>query len=393
MLKITIFLETLTMRLIALLIFVSFSSHAVWYESTGQAKIRNGDIEQARLMATEDAIQQALLFSGAQVTSLQQVVNGIWQTPTTQISSHGAIDQIEVIDEIQSSETLSVTLRLDILDDSETCQNSSLKKNIAITRAGFKFPEQATYGQIFELPKAYSNKLVNHLNQFSHLFNTKADINRKLNTTSLFTAHHDANSSALIQQIADQNNSQFVWVSQIDDVSLGEQQSSSLSFWQDKAFERFFSLNTALYNGLTGELMTQKRYDSFATWQTKKTARIDVNSEKFWTMPYGQEITDINLKLGQDLSSYLACVPAQARILNIDHDTIIISLGTENNLVKGQKLRVALRKGFNQKQLIIDTDYQLRVTQVNQNTAIAQVIGDKLLANVQLGDLVTLASF
>jgi hypothetical protein len=381
------------MRLIALMMFVSFSSQAVWYESTGEAKIRNGNIEQARLMATEDAIQQALLFSGAQVSSLQQVVNGIWQAPTTQIYSHGAINQIEVIDELQSYDTLSISVRIDILDDSETCQNSSLKKNIAITRAGFKFPEQATYGQIFELPKAYSDKLVTHLSQFNHLFNTKSDINRKLNTKSLFTAHHDANTSKLIQQIADQNNSQFVWVSQIDDVSLGEQQNSSLSFWQNKAFERFFTLNSALYNGLTGELITQKHYDTFATWQTKKSARIDVNSEKFWTMPYGQAITDINLKLGQDLASDLACTPAQARILSIDHDTIIISLGSENNLVKGQKLHVALRKGFNQKQLIINTDYQLRVTQVNQNTAIAKVIGDKLLANVQLGDLVTLASF
>ena len=113
------------MRLIALMMFVSFSSQAVWYESTGEAKIRNGNIEQARLMATEDAIQQALLFSGAQVSSLQQVVNGIWQAPTTQIYSHGAINQIEVIDELQSYDTLSISVRIDILDDSETCQNSS----------------------------------------------------------------------------------------------------------------------------------------------------------------------------------------------------------------------------------------------------------------------------
>lgn len=380
-------------HLVLLLFIVSFSSHAIWYESTGQAKIRNGNVEQARMMATENAIQQALLFSGAQVTSLQQVVNGIWQTPSTQVYSHGAIDQIEVIDEIQSDNTLSITLRLDILDNSETCQNSSIKKNVALTRTGFKTPSHATYGQIFELPKAYSEKLVKHLYQFTHLFNTKADINRKLNTKNLFTAHFDANSSALIQQIADQNNSQFVWISQIEDLSLGEQQSSSLAFWQNKAYERFFSINTALYNDLTGELLKQTHYDTFATWQTKKTARIDVNSEKFWTMPYGQAISDINLKLGQDLASYLACIPAQARILSVDHDTVIISLGAENNLVKGQKLQIALRKGFNQKQLIINTDYQLRVTQVNQNTAIAQVIGDKLLANVQIGDLVTLASF
>lgn len=381
------------MRFALLLLFASFSSHAIWYEATGQAKIRNGNIEQARAMATENAIQQALLFSGAQVSSLQQVVNGIWQAPETQIMSHGAIDQIELVDEIQSDGSLTITLRLDILDTSESCQNSSIRKNVAITKTGLKSPEQARYGQIFDLHTAYSEKLTNHFSQFSHLFNAKSDIQRSLNTRHFFGASQDNTNSELVRQIADQNNSQFVWISQIDDISLGEQQNSSLSFWQNKAFERFFAVKTSLFNGLTGELLEQRHYDTFATWQTKKTARIDVHSEKFWTMPYGQAIADVNLKIGQDLAGYLACIPAQARILAIENDTLIINLGGENNLVKGQKLYVALRKGFNSQQLIVNTDYQLRVTQVNQNTAIAKVIGSTLLANVQIGDLVTLASF
>jgi hypothetical protein len=83
----------------------------------------------------------------------------------------------------------------------------------------------------------------------------------------------------------------------------------------------------------------------------------------------------------------------QARIVAIDDDTLIINLGAENNLVKGQKLQVALRKGYNNTQLIVNTEYALRVTQVNQHTAVAKATGAQLLANVQLGDLVTLASF
>lgn len=380
------------MRLILILIFASFSANAVWYETTGRAKVRNGDITQARNMATEDAIQQALLFSGANVTSLQQVVNGIWQAPTTQIISHGAIDQIEVVDEVQSNGELTITLRLDILDTSETCQNSNLKKNVVITKTGFIRREHATYGQIFDLNSAYSQKLNQQLQQFNQLFNAKADIHRALATKPLFASYLDADNSALMQQIAEQNNSQFVWVSQIEDVSLGEQQSSSLAFWQNKAYERFFVLNTAIYDGLTGELIKQKRYNTFATWQTAKNARVDVNSAQFWNMPYGQAITDLNQKLAQDIAGQLSCIPLQTRILDIDHDTLIINLGSDSNLVKGQLLQVALRKGFNEKQLIINTDYKLRVTQVNRHTAIAKVIDQRLLANVQKGDLVTLAS-
>jgi hypothetical protein len=381
------------MRLALIFLFVSFSSHALWYEATGHAKIRNSNLAQARAEATENAIEQALLFSGANVSSLQQVVNGIWQTPQMQVVSHGAIDQIEVVDEIQSGDGLSVTLRLDILDNSQACQQSAIRKNIAITKTGLQSAEQAKYGQIFDLHNAYSNKLINHLNQFKQQFNTKVDVKQTLYTDDFFSAYQQPNNSRLIQQIADQNNSQFVWISQIDDISLGEQQSSSLSFWKNKEFQRFFAINTALYNGMTGELIKNKRYQTDATWQTEKNAKIDVYSEQFWTMPYGRAITDINLALGQDLARYLACTPVQARIVAIDDDTLIINLGAENNLVKGQKLQVALRKGYNNTQLIVNTEYALRVTQVNQHTAVAKATGAQLLANVQLGDLVTLASF
>jgi hypothetical protein len=49
---------------------LSSASMADWYEATGQAKVRHGDVRSAKNRATQDAVKQAMLFAGANVASI-----------------------------------------------------------------------------------------------------------------------------------------------------------------------------------------------------------------------------------------------------------------------------------------------------------------------------------
>lgn len=48
-------------------------AYAEWFEVTGIADVKNGDHQKAKRKAVNDAITQALLFSGASVSSVQTV--------------------------------------------------------------------------------------------------------------------------------------------------------------------------------------------------------------------------------------------------------------------------------------------------------------------------------
>ncbi len=90
---------------LAFTIVFSNNSLAQWFESTGHAVVKNGDTSQAKSAAIKDAITQALVFSGARVTSVQTLVDGVLTQDQLKISSHGEIQKIELISEDRHSGT------------------------------------------------------------------------------------------------------------------------------------------------------------------------------------------------------------------------------------------------------------------------------------------------
>lgn len=379
-------------RLLFVLLLFSFQARAVWYESTGHANIRNGDTETARTVATEDAIKQALLFSGAQVFSVQSVANGIWQGEQVNLGSHGAIEHIEVISEAQSNGIMSITLRLDILATSDNCQQAILKKPFTLIKTNIANPQHAQYGQIFAIDKAFSSQLSKRFDLNGGVVNAPS-LTTRLSIASYFK-HISNDKRKTIQQIAQVNQAQFVLLSQITDMSLGERQDSSLTFWNDKTYERFFAIETLLFNGITGELISNKQYQQSGLWEYKKNAIVDTNSNGFWHSDYGLAMTNTAEKIVRDTASTIACLPILGTITAISGNTIKINLGSQHGLVKGQKLAVSqtqpsLLDGINSA-VIVDSDHFVRVEQVYQNYAVAKIIGESFLANIQTQDLVRL---
>ncbi|QTH71011.1 flagellar assembly protein T N-terminal domain-containing protein [Pseudoalteromonas xiamenensis] len=373
---------------------VAFESQAEWFESTGYAVIDDGDIAKARHAAIKDAVRQALIFSGASVSSVQTIADGVLSQDQVKIKSHGEVQQINLIEERQESGQFSVTLHLDIFATHSQCKQSKFNKQVAVTRSQLLQPQQARMGQIYDLPEAASRRLFETLNSRNMAVKPVPYIAAPINVKPFFSQQFDYK-DGLIEEIATRTNSQFVIFSQITDIADGEQQNSDYAFWEDDSYKRSFKANFALFDALTMEPLWQQYYTTEGTWPFKKTQLVDVNSNQFWRSDYGDKIQEVFNKVSYDLSTAVSCLPTKGKILHIDGNRLVVNLGLTHGVKEGQLMSIAHRSDLSDNagkrySFGIQTINQLRVVQVNQQSAIVENIDKRPLSNIQLNDIIVI---
>ena len=378
----------------AVLTFSPFT-HAQWYESTGHAVIQNSDIPGAKAAAIKDAITQALVFSGARVSSVQTLVDGVLTQDQLKISSQGEIQKIELVSENRSSDEFAITLRLDIFAQTEQCPQSNFNKFIAVTQSQLTNREQARMGQIFDINKAVSKNIYTSLQKSKMSAIPVAYFNKAIKVDTYFNQQHDYSNSQL-EEISSRSNAQYVLLSQITSLSTSDKLNSDYAFWQDESYQRYYQIEFSLFNGTTYEPLWQNSYQSQAIWPFEKTAIIDVNSNRFWQSPFGQSISDINQTLSYDLQAAMACLPTQGKIMHMENNKLVINLGKAHGLEKGQLLSIAHHNYLTDAQgntmpHTITTLNRIRIEQLYQHSAIAVSINDQPLPGVQINDIVEIA--
>ncbi|MCK8135288.1 flagellar assembly protein T N-terminal domain-containing protein [Pseudoalteromonas sp. 2CM28B] len=378
----------------AVLTFSPFT-HAQWYESTGHAVIQNSDIPGAKAAAIKDAITQALVFSGARVSSVQTLVDGVLTQDQLKISSQGEIQKIELVSENRSNDEFAITLRLDIFAQTEQCPQSNFNKFIAVTQSQLTNREQARMGQIFDINKAVSKNIYTSLQKSKMSAIPVAYFNKAIKVDTYFNQQHDYSNSQL-EEISSRSNAQYVLLSQITSLSTSDKINSDYAFWQDESYQRHYQIEFSLFNGTTYEPLWQNSYQSQAIWPFEKTAIIDVNSNRFWQSPFGQSISDINQTLSYDLQAAMACLPTQGKIMHMENNKLVINLGKAHGLEKGQLLSIAHHNYLTDAQgntmpHTITTLNRIRIEQLYQHSAIAVSINDQPLPGVQINDIVEIA--
>ncbi|MFP3351790.1 flagellar assembly protein T N-terminal domain-containing protein [Pseudoalteromonas sp. S1608] len=379
----------------AVLTFSPFT-HAQWYESTGHAVIQNSDIPGAKAAAIKDAITQALVFSGARVSSVQTLVDGVLTQDQLKISSQGEIQKIELVSENRSNDEFAITLRLDIFAQTEQCPQSNFNKFIAVTQSQLTNREHARMGQIFDINKAVSKNIYTSLQKSKMSAIPVAYFNKAIKVDTYFNQQHDYSNSQL-EEISSRSNAQYVLLSQITSLSTSDKLNSDYAFWQDESYQRHYQIEFSLFNGTTYEPLWQNSYQSQAIWPFEKTAIIDVNSNRFWQSPFGQSISEINQTLSYDLQAAMACLPTQGKILHMENNKLVINLGKAHGLEKGQQLSIAHHNYLTDAQgntmpHTITTLNRIRVEQLYQHSAIAVSINDQPLPGVQINDIVEVAT-
>jgi len=384
--------STLILTLLFCLSFTCFNACGQWYEVQGHANMKKNSLEVARTIATENALKKALLIAGASVSSVQQVVNGLLTQDNISIRASGSVNSIELVDELHSDNTISVTIRADIFPQNKACYALDLKKSILFTKAKLTQREHANMGEIYGIDTALIKKINRKIKDHSNYLHAKL----LLKSTTAFSRLNQSLNNEKIKQLAislaSNSDSQYVLFTEINDLSLTEQRANSWQIWQQATYPRNFHFTLYLYNGLTGELAWQQNYQSSSVWDFSKRRTVDVNSSVFWQSDYGLMVNELVERAVTDIDKNIMCEQSKGKILAVAGNQVVINLGRYHGVKIGDEFSLLHLDNFiadNGKQYIRYnvSPYKVKVTMLTKQSANAITIDNSLLGNIQQNDL------
>ncbi|MFQ3209590.1 MAG: hypothetical protein ACI9VO_001270 [Colwellia sp.] len=385
-------MHTLVKQLTILSLLCSFSVSSQWYETQGHARTNDTSVEIARTKAIENALKKALLVSGASVSSVQQVVNGLLTKDQINIRASGSVNSIELVDEVHSNNLITVTIRADIFAQDKKCFAVNFKKSLLITRSHLAHREQANIGEIYLIDKAIMRELGTQLNQQSVFTKTSTILNNKTDFSRLNDSLQSYKIAQLTQSLSESTDSQYIMFSEITNISFDEQATNNWLFWQQGIYPRNFAINFYLYNGLNGELVWQENYQNTAPWTFTKRIKVDVYGNAFWQSDYGVMVNNIIDKVIKDIDENIMCEPSRGKIIQVQGNQITINLGRDHGLKMGDEFSLLhlthftnnsgkSYAGFNV------SPYKVKVTKLTRQTATATTPDGSLFGNIQIDDL------
>jgi hypothetical protein len=383
---------TQALALVTGLILTTFTCNAQWYEAQGHARIDKDSVETARTKAMENALKKALLVAGASVSSIQQVVNGLLTQDQISIRASGSVNSIELIDELHSGNTISVTVRADIIPQDKKCLALDLKKSVLLTKSHLTHREQANIGNIYQLDSAVINQLNQKLRSQASYIASKLLLKSATEFSRLNNSFNEQKIKQLAMSLANNTDSQYILFSEINDLSFEQQRSNSWKVWQQGTYPRNFDFTIYLYSGTNGELVWQNSYQNTGIWDFNKRANIDVNGTSFWQSNYGNMINSLLDNMVNDIDEKIMCEPNEGKILQVKGNQVVINLGRQHGVKIGDEfslLHMSNFKSANGKHYASYniSPFKVKVIKLTKQSATATTIDNGLLGNIQLNDL------
>lgn len=376
--------------LITALFFVALPSQARWVEAKGTARIINGDTDQARQKAIENALQQALLTSGGTISSIQNVVDGVLRNTETQWNHQGNVDQVTIIREEVRNDRVIVLLRADIWDREGDCTRSSYKNSLTIVPFELRDRSHGTWGRIWDIGKVAAERLARELGgagsqlHIAHTLHRHAGLDRALTGLNLEELGRMARSLGFA------NDSQFVVFGLFDDLAMMDTESSW--FWSSTP-ERHYALILYLMDATTGQLVTRARVEDTQPWTFDRNQTVDVATARFWNEPFGAALDSGLRDLASGVKKKVVCKPVRARIIAVDEQSVQFNLGQQHGVRVGDTLKVVQPSHFTDdqgryRQKWQVSEFEVEVTQVQQSSAVAALSTGTMLHNIQVNDWV-----
>jgi len=359
---------------------------AVWFEATGQAVINNGEKEAARQQATQEAIKQALLFSGASVKSIQSLANGLLEDDRFEIRASGEVNNIELIDEIYHDDYVTVSIRADIFPQEALCSASDYKKNIVTTWYSIKKRQQAAVGNLYNFGKVLAEKVQEETQNYS-----KYSVIKRIEPYYLSPSDKEKKSIAF--SLARKTDAQYVLFGEIDEFAVETSKSSGLEFWKSDQSNRNLTLSFSMYDGNSGEMVFKEKQNMSAIWNFDPYKPIDSNSRRLWDSAFGSATKKVIQSIVQSIDESVSCLPAFGRIIKIRGESLSINIGKNNGVKQGDRLTLFQVNQFFDSQNVPHRQFQLHpqevvVRQVFAETAVVASITGAPLANIQPNDFV-----
>jgi len=377
--------------LLALVLVFAVTAEARVVEAQGSARIVNGDTDEARERAIKSALQQALLISGSSISSVQSIVNGVLSTNQTQISASGDIERVNIIREEVRDDRVVVLLQAEIWNRDNSCQADNYKVALTVVPFELSNREHGAFGQVWSLGKVAANRLTREIASrsdrifVSHTLSRNTGLNDALNRLNLEQL------GMMAREIGMANDSQYVVFGLFNDLSMVEIERG----WGylDSDYRRNYALTLYLLNASSGELLTRARVNDIEAWTYDRNEAVDVAANEFWDKPFGAALMTGIEDLAAGVRDQLRCKPTRGRVVWQQNNQIQFNLGEQHGVRVGDQLKVVHPSNFVDNEGLYRQKWQVseftvEVTQVQHNTAVAELNGDGILTNVQVNDWV-----
>lgn len=382
-------MQRLLMSLLMMVLSLPVMVQAITVEVTGRASIV-GAVSYARQQALEDAMRQASLRAGAQVSSMQLMDKGVIEQDRVRVQSMASLRNVEVLWETQHEGVYQVAIRAEVSPQS-MCPDSAQRYRKAIAVAGFGLaePMQASVGQLHNVEQALPRVLVNSLNNRGALHALDAT------KISLYQNPRRAPSTETAQQrlttsvaLATQLGAQYVVSGVVRDLAMvgdGYPYRAPPPGWRDRlgipqARDRQFVLDVFVHDGLSGALLFQRSYATQGRWTPSRQETVAFASPQFWQTPYGGEVRNTLTTVIDDIDEVLRCQPFMARIVKTQGRRLHIEASAGAGIRPGDTFKVYRTGTFYN----LDLDPRTELTDMATEVTIRQVQPQFVIAEMDL---------
>lgn len=329
----------LHLTLAAVLLALAGTAQAKWYTATGTAPILSST-SQARDDAVNDAIRNAMLEAGAQVSVEQNFKDGVLQGSSANVKSTVPVRRVQVTSEQKTSGRVTVTVKV-LLDDSNVpppCSASRIKKSVVPTSFMYADQNSALGAQgVDTINRELSRDLYAKLS-LSPLLLVRPE--QRVNLRGSASGNSaDAQLSGNIIALGRQHDSQYLISGTVDAAAAsdpGELFITKMLFQRTRSLT--FTVN--LYDTAAGREVFSKTYSMECDWPFKQGEYLDLRSERFRGSPYGQRMQQLIADAVTDLVTELQCLNPEATIIDTDDEGFYIDMGAVNNVSKGMKFSI-----------------------------------------------------
>ena len=360
-----------------LTIIYTSPANAEWFEVTGSASVLTSK-NAARPHALEDAAYQAMLFSGADISRLNDLKVFFENDEKRYQFSGSEIRSIEVVKEKKKNGKLYITARIDIYPSANSCHVGQYKKTIMTSEITVDSPQQAVMGKVYKLGEDLSTVFSRQLDKESQSF------------ISVGTSHIriEKRQPEVAKMIAEDHGAQYIFSGNITDLSATIDQ----NLLKKDTINRQFAIDVAVLDGKTGQTIYNNNYREVAQWDFPKTSEVDTQSARFWTSAYGEMVLRVNRDIMLDLENQFACKITLPQVVSINNNRITMDLGRIHGVNKGDKLDLWHTGSFiDQNGLprnkVAKTDITLTVERVYEQNAELVINQPQLINSVQIGDV------
>jgi hypothetical protein len=315
-----------------LLLAVCSLAQARLIEAEGNALITEAGIGAARQQAVKDAIRQAALQAGAQVTTSSMISESVVVADNVKVRATGVVKDVVILDEWRNDDEdiYYVVIRAYVEEDTNGEMQQSLdsgyRRKVAVTQ--FAVSDRS---QIVDMPgieTALPQELMRRLTLDQKIIGVDGTQYLVPESSKSYDGLGQT-PRQLIVQLADRLGAQFIVTGTIRDMGITKH-----PLWVQL---RHVELETQLWDGISGTIISQERVNASVRqglpfiFPTKGP----VLNDKFFAAPIGKQIHLLLNALTKAIAGSVHRLPFMARVIKSEGTTIYFDVGAISQIKVG----------------------------------------------------------